>query len=140
MSSEPTDFAARCRKRAASTNADGNQPACPAGAGARPKGDRWATLNQFVDLISPHLSLAERAVWLVMFRFTKNSVCAMTARRLANVANIGKNSASRSLKTLIATGLVRVIELSTDKGAPSRYSLNPQPGQCLAKVISKRPK
>jgi hypothetical protein len=58
----------------------------------RHSGDRWAALNTFVDVIAPRLTLVERAVWLVMFRYARNGVCDTSERAIATQARIDKAS------------------------------------------------
>lgn len=129
----------RARKEA-SPAASGNnrKPATSstAKAAGHRKGDRWAAYNGFVDVIAPRLTLAEQAVWHVMFRHARDWSCETSARRLAQAAGINKATASRALQTLEAVGLVRPIWKSTDKSKASRYAMHPRPADCLADIVS----
>lgn len=99
------------------------------------KGGRWQTFNQFVDVISPHLSLAERAVWLVLFRVARNGVCETSERRLAAACRIEKKTAGGALRQLVALRLAWPVYLSTNKEKASKYGLNPVPADRLAEVL-----
>lgn len=100
------------------------------------KGDRWATLNSFVDMIAPRLTLAERAVWLVMFRYSRDGVCDTSERAIAMQAAIDKASAGRALRQLVALRLVWPVFKSNCKGASSRYGIHPRPAACLPAAIA----
>jgi len=100
-----------------------------------PAGDRWQALNQFVDLIAPRLSLAERAVWLVLYRHARDGVVDVSSRGLATAARVNKATASRALRTFEAVGIVWPIWKSTDRSKGSQYGLHPRPSECLAKVL-----
>lgn len=97
--------------------------------------DRWATFNTFMDVIGPRLTLAERAVWLVMFRHARGGVVNASERQLSTAANIDKVTAGRALRQLVELRLVWPVFKSTNKGSASRYGLQPHPDACLAAVI-----
>ncbi len=99
------------------------------------KGDWWRAYTQFVDVIGPRLTLAEREVWHVMLRRSSKWVCETTARTMATAANIDKGTASKAFATLEAIGLIWTIWKSTDNTKPSSYGLHPQPSECLAKLL-----
>jgi hypothetical protein len=113
------------------------EPTASAGDKPQPrKGDRWATLNSFVDVIAPRLTLAERAVWLVMFRYSRNGVCDTSERAIATQAAIDKASAGRALRRLVELRLVWALFKSNRKGTSSRYGIHPQPAACLPAAIA----
>jgi|GEM_PF-2999319 len=100
------------------------------------KGDRWIAFNTFVDVIAPRLTLAERAVWLVMFRHARNGTVDTSERALATTARIDKATAGRALRRLVDLRLAWVIKKSTSKESTSRYGLQPNPASCLAAAIA----
>lgn len=100
-------------------------------------GGRWLTLNQFVDVIAPHLSLAERAVWLVMFRLARGGVCETTERRLAVACRINKKTAGRALRELVQLRLVWPIHLSVSREAASKYGMHPAPADRLSLAVAR---
>lgn len=99
------------------------------------KRDRWATFNTFMDVIAPRLTLAERAVWLVMFRHARDGVCETTVRMLASGAAVSRSTAEAALRRLEASGLVWAIWKSRDKARASKYGIHPSPSACLSRVI-----
>jgi hypothetical protein len=103
---------------------------------SRRSGDRWAALNTFVDVIAPRLTLVERAVWLVMFRYARNGVCDTSERAIATQARIDKASAGKALRRLVEMGLVWPVFKSSTKGTSSRYGLHPRPASCLPAVVA----
>jgi len=127
------------RERAA---AEGNAQTAaqkPAGAGKpeRPpvhRCDRWATFNAFVDEIGCRLTLADRYVWVIMFRHARNGVCETTVRMLATAANISNSTAQAALNRLQAVGLVKPIWKSRDKSKASKYRVHDRPTDCLDRL------
>jgi len=105
-------------------------------AGNRPLGERWATYNQFIDVIAPRLTLAERAVWHVMFRHTRGGTCQTSERAIAEQAGIDKATAGRALRQLVRLRLVWAVFKSTSKGSPSLYGMHPQPAKCLPATLA----
>lgn len=104
-------------------------------AAAATKGDRWRAYNAFVDVISPRMTLAERAVWHVMFRHARGWVCETTVRNVAHSAAVSRSTAEAAMHRLVTSGLVWAIWKSSDKSKPSKYGIHPNPEACLAKVI-----
>jgi DNA-binding transcriptional regulator YhcF (GntR family) len=87
-----------------------------------------------MDVIAPHLTLAERAVWLIMFRHARGGTCETTVRMLAAGAGIGRATAERALRELTKAGLVRAVWKSCDKSKASKYAMHPHPHQCLGNL------
>lgn len=96
---------------------------------------RFETLNQFVFLVGPRLSLAERWVWQVMFTHAKDGVCLTSVRQLEKTG-ISCSTAAKALKRLCELELVWPIWLSRDKSTPSKYGVHPNPSVCLPKILS----
>ena len=99
---------------------------------------RWRTLNTFVDVIAPNLLMADRAAWLVLFRYTRNGTVDTSERQLATAAGIDKVTAGRALRRLVQLRLVWPIKVSKSKGSASRYGLHPNPEKCLGAVLADR--
>lgn len=99
------------------------------------KGQRWLTFNAFMDSIAPRLTLAERTVWVVMFRHARNGTCDISERAIATHANIDKATAGKALRQLVALELIRVVFKSTHKESLSRYGVHPSPADREAAVI-----
>jgi hypothetical protein len=132
-----TDLAARARQRCAAGQASTptGKPPQAAPPKGKPTRDNWRTFNQFQDVIEPHLSLAERAVWSKMFRRSRDGQCQTTARKLAAAGNVNKATVSRAIATLTSAGLIWVIWHARDKGKDSCYGIHPTPADCLAKLL-----
>ena len=132
-----TDLDARVRAKRAERfgAAQAGKPPQPAPAKSKPTRDNWRTFNQFQDVIEPHLSLAERAVWSKMFRRSRDGQCQTTARKLAAAGKVNKATVSRALATLTDAGLVWVIWHARDKGRDSCYGIHPTPADCLARLL-----
>ena len=126
---------AASRAKVLASRAATNGTAKPANK-QRGQGDRWATLNTFVDVIAPRLTLVERAVWLVMFRYARNGICETSERSIATQARIDKASAGKALRRLVELGLAWPVFKSSTKGASSRYGLHPRPASCLSAVVA----
>jgi hypothetical protein len=136
------DLEARMRAKDASARRQTADAAPMRSAASTPtsrnsKGDRWRAFNSFVDLIAPRLTLAERAVWIVLFRHARDGVTETTARVLATAAGIDKATAVRSVRTLHRVGLVWTVWKSTDRSKASKYAMHPKPAECLAKLPSR---
>jgi hypothetical protein len=99
------------------------------------KGRRWEAFNSFVDVVAPRLSLAERAVWLVMFRHARGWVVETSVRHLSQGAAVSRSTAEASLVTLVQAGLVWPIVKSSHKGTGSKYGIHPDPSACLARLL-----
>jgi len=105
----------------------------------RPSGNRWATLNQFVDLIAPRLTLAECAVWLLLYRHARGGIVETSVRLVASQAAVSRPTAERALNRLCRAGLIRPVWKSRSRGSGSKYSLNHQPHECLQRLIDSGP-
>jgi hypothetical protein len=103
------------------------------------KPDRWHTLNQFVDQIGPHLSLATREVWYRLLRYSTNGVTETTMRRMAQSARMNKATVANAIKVLESVGLIRTIQQSDTHGKNSKYRIHPRPVDCLPKVLEQFP-
>ncbi len=116
-------------------------PCVPQEAKTKPKGSartannvtRWATLNQFVDLVAPVIAKNEVLVWLLLFRHSRNGTVETSERRIASALRLTRTSAGRALRGLTAAGLVWPIYRSTTKAAASKYGLHANPAACIAK-------
>lgn len=131
----------RARVEPAAVEAQGaTDKALTANAAQQPaarKGDRWITFNAFMDVIAPRLRLAERMVWLVMFRHARGGVCETTVRMLATAAGVSRSTAEAALQRLVTSGLVWAIWKSRDKGKASKYGIHAHPDRCLHRLPTK---
>jgi hypothetical protein len=134
--SERTSGAAPAAEGSSSSTAAASPPAQNQKATMPTNGKgRWLTFNAFMDNIAPRLTLAERTVWLVMFRHARNGTCVISERAIARHANIDKATAGKALRQLVALRLVWVVFKSTHKESLSRYGVHPSPADRQAAVI-----
>jgi len=110
----------------------------PASRAAAGQSGRWQTYNEFVDVIGPRLTLAEREIWHVMFRHARGGVVETTARRLATACQINKATVVRAQRGLEAVGLIWTIWKSVERSRSSKYGLHDRPAACLGKVLARR--
>ena len=92
------------------------RPATPANGkpGDKPKrpketGDRFATINAFVDFTLGGLTRNEAAVWLVLWRDTKAGTARTAQSDIARRAGIGRRTVVRMIDSLTTKGLLRTV-------------------------------
>ncbi len=117
------------KKRVRTQRVTGGDP-----AGTSAAVGRWQTLNQFVDLVGPRLSLADRWVWMKMFRLAMHGVCETSVRQLA-AGGISRSTAEGAIRSLCELGLIWPVRLSRDKSKASKYGLHPNPAVCLDRLL-----
>ena len=87
---------------------------------------RFATLNAFLDATLRHLTRAEAAVWLLLFRDTKPDGLARTGQAdLAKRAGCNVGTVKRALAKLADRGLLTVVRRGRIGAGPSIYRLRP---------------
>ena len=107
---------------------ESSRPASPGKANRRTgKGDRFTLLNAFTDIGLASLTGAEAKIWMILFRDTK--VKTGTARTgqadIARRAGINARTVRRTLVTLEAKGMIRVVRRGRLNGGPSCYLVHP---------------
>jgi hypothetical protein len=90
---------------------------------------RWATLNEFEDLVARHLTLAEQGVWHHLFRWCRDGKSSVSTRGIATNLGVAPNTVTAALRWLKDRGLIWEIAKSTNKGSASLYGVHPRPGQ-----------
>ncbi len=97
-------------------------------AGAKSKtGQRFAVLNEFVDFALADLSRAEIAVWLVLYRDTRNGTARTSYDDLARRAGLNRRNVGRALRRLEKRGLVKTIHRGGPRQGASRYRVQGLP-------------
>ena len=92
------------------------------GAARARSGERFRTLNAFVDFTMADLKPSERAVWLVLFRDTKRDGIARTSERdIARRVGVSDRMVRYALKALERRGLVRIVRRGRLQTGPSSY-------------------
>lgn len=111
------------------------RPACNGRSGRRPKGplgkatsdkrhtgDRFGTLNAFLDFTMAGLRPSERAVWLLLWRDTKKDGIARTSETdLARRAGCCVRMIRYALTALADRGLLRIVSRGRLRTGPSSY-------------------
>jgi predicted transcriptional regulator len=93
--------------------------------GKRSAGERFRTLNNFVDFTLAELSRAEIAVWLILYRDTRDGTARTGMADLARRAGCAKRNAVRAVQRLEKLGLVKVIHRGGFRRGVSRYRVKP---------------
>jgi hypothetical protein len=75
----------------------------------RKTGDRFAMLNVFVDFTLAGLTRNELAVWLVLYRDTKDGTARTSQADLARRAGTSDRTVRRVIAGLEAVGLLKVV-------------------------------
>jgi CRP-like cAMP-binding protein len=92
----------------------------------RPRSERFAALNAFVDMGMAGLTGAETKVWLILFRDTKGAGTARTGQAdLARRAGLSVRHAKRVLQRLQAKGMVSLVHRGRLNVGPSIYTVHP---------------
>jgi predicted transcriptional regulator len=106
---------------------DRNRPdGKPAGAKAK-AGERFAVLNAFVDFALAELSRSEIAVWLVLFRDTRDGTARTSYDDIARRAGLNRRNVGRAVRRLEARGMVKVVHRGGLRRGVSRYRVRGLP-------------
>jgi hypothetical protein len=90
-------------------------------------GERFAVLNAFVDFSLADLSRSEIAVWLVLYRDTRDGTARTSYDDLARRAGLNRRNVGRALPKLEARGLVQVVYKGGRGRGVSRYCVRGRP-------------
>ena len=97
-------------------------------AGAKTKaGERFAVLNAFVDLALADLSRSEVAVWLVLYRDTRDGTARTAYDDLARRAGLNRRNVGRAVRRLEVRGLIEVAHRGGLGRGVSRYRVRGAP-------------
>jgi hypothetical protein len=107
--------AARARKPARNGRAKGEA------------GDRFAVLNAFADFALADLSRAEIAVWIILYRDTRDGTAKTSYDDLARRAGLNRRTVGRAIRGLESRGLVKVIHRGGLRRGVSRYQVRGLP-------------
>jgi hypothetical protein len=96
--------------------------------GAKSKaGERFGILNAFVDFAMADLSRAEIAVWLVLFRDTRDGTARTSYDDIARRAGCNRRNVGRALRRLEQRGLLKIVHRGGLRRGVSRYRVGSQP-------------
>jgi hypothetical protein len=88
-------------------------------------GDRFRILNGFVDCSLADLTRSEIAVWLILYRDTRDGTVRGSQSNIARRAGLTVRGVQKALDKLTGRGLVRVIFKGGLNRGPSRYRVEP---------------
>ena len=88
-------------------------------------GERFAVLNRFVDFTLADLSRAEIAVWLILYRDTREGTARTAYDDLARRAGCNRRSVCRAVHRLETLGLLKIVHRGGLGRGPSRYRVRP---------------
>jgi DNA-binding transcriptional ArsR family regulator len=84
-------------------------------------GDRFRTLNAFVDVTMRELTPSEKIVWFVLFREVRNGVASVAQDDIATRSGLTQPTVSLAIQRLIGRGLVRVVRQGGFRRGQSTY-------------------
>jgi predicted DNA-binding transcriptional regulator len=94
-------------------------------AGGRRAGERFATLNAFVDFTLAELPRNEIAVWLILYRDTKNGTARTSQADLGRRAGVSDRTVRRAIDRLRRRGLLKVTYRGGIGRGASTYRVRP---------------
>jgi hypothetical protein len=89
--------------------------------------ERFAVLNTFTDFTLADLNRAEIAVWLVLYRDTRDGTARTSYDDIARRAGCNRRNVGRALRRLQALGVLRVVYQGGLGRGPSRYRVRGLP-------------
>ena len=101
------------------TTGKANDPKHKAAAG------RFGILNAFVDCSLADLSRSEIAVWLILFRDTRDGTVRTSQENLAKRSGTSVRHVRKAIAELTAAGLLTVVFQGGLNRGPSRFRVNP---------------
>jgi DNA-binding transcriptional ArsR family regulator len=90
-------------------------------------GERFAVLNALVDFALADLTRAEIALWLVLYRDTRDGTARTSYDDLARRAGLNRRNVGRAIRRLEGRGLVAVVRRGGLRRGASRYRVRGQP-------------
>jgi DNA-binding transcriptional ArsR family regulator len=89
--------------------------------------ERFAVLNTFVDFTLSDLSRAEIAIWLVLYRDTREGTARTSYDDIARRAGLNRRNVGRALRQLARRGLVKIVRRGGLGRGVSRYRIRGVP-------------
>ncbi|WP_417735859.1 winged helix-turn-helix transcriptional regulator [Rosistilla oblonga] len=91
----------------------------------RKTADRFKVLNAFIDSTMGRLSRSEIAVWMILYRDTRDGTVRTSQANIARRAGMSVRSVKVAIKKMTSAGLVRVVFQGGLNRGPSRYQVDP---------------
>jgi DNA-binding transcriptional ArsR family regulator len=112
---------------APSSRPDRDSPKGKLSGGKGKAGERFAVLNAFVDFALAGLNRADVAVWLVLYRDTRDGTARTSYDDLARRVGVNRRNVGRALRRLEARGLLTVVHRGGLRRGASRYRVRGLP-------------
>jgi hypothetical protein len=106
---------------------DRSKPKGKPDSGKAKAGERFAVLNAFVDFALAELSRREIAVWLVLYRDTRDGTARTSYDDLARRAGLNRRNVGRALRRLELLRLLKVVHRGGLGRGVSRYRVRGLP-------------
>ena len=97
------------------------EPKIPHNKPTKRDGNRWNELNQFIDITMRGLKPRQVAVWLTLFRDSRNDVASVSQVYIAERCGLRRPTVSTAIKELEALGLVTTIHTGGVGRGVSKY-------------------
>lgn len=91
----------------------------------RKASDRFAVLNNFIDFTMQGLRRNEIAVWLILYRDSRDGIAQTSQADMARRAGASDRTVRRVLTQLISRGLLTVVHRGGMNRGCSRYRVSP---------------
>jgi hypothetical protein len=89
------------------------------------KGERFRLLNGFVDFSLADLTRGEIAVWLILYRDSRDGIAQTSIADLARRGGLNRVTVIRALRRLEGAGLLQAVHRGGLNRGPSRYRVLP---------------
>ncbi len=94
-------------------------------SGKRSAGERFRVLNSFVDFTLAQLSRAEIAVWLILYRDTRDGTARTGMTDLARRAGCSRRAVVSAVRKLEKLALLKIVHRGGFHRGSSRYRVRP---------------
>ncbi|QDV64613.1 helix-turn-helix domain-containing protein [Crateriforma conspicua] len=91
----------------------------------RQTADRFRVLNAFVDFTASELRRSELLVWLALYRDTREGIATVSQRAIAGRCGIDRKTVERSVASLVARGLLVVVNTGGFRQGSASYRVLP---------------
>ncbi|TWU33743.1 helix-turn-helix domain-containing protein [Novipirellula artificiosorum] len=100
----------------------------------RKTADRFAVLNAFVDFTLRGLTRPDVAVWLVLYRDTRDGIAKTSQADIGKRCGMSDRNVRRIIKRLESLGLLIVVQVGGIQKGPSSYRVLPMSKQQFDKL------
>lgn len=87
--------------------------------------DRFMVLNTFVDFSMRELNRNEIAVWMVLYRDTRNGTATVSQKFIAERCGLSERTVRRMVRRLVNAGLLVVVHRGGISAGASTYRVIP---------------